>query len=254
MARARRGKRERLGPGWRWAVGVAVAALLAAGAIWLAARDLEWYRFLLRLYQDKVLLRETLNRWGILGPLIFMAIQALQVVISPIPGDVTGFLGGFVFGQWLGFLYSTIGLTLGSLIAFWVGRQLGAPFVRRVTGELTWDRLGFIVDAGGAILCFVIFLLPGVPKDIACYLFGMSPMPFWVFAVISTAGRMPGTWVLSAQGAKTAEGQYVQLLILSGIVAAVTLPLYYYRHRIVAGLHRRRPLGTTPERPSEGPG
>jgi len=235
----------------RWIFGIGLVALLAGAGLWFSTSHGEWYRFLLRLYEDKALLRETLHRWGVLAPLVFMVIQALQVVISPIPGDVTGFLGGFMFGQWLGFVYSTIGLTAGSLLAFGVGRQLGAPFVRRVISEIAWDRLGFIVDAGGAILCLIIFLLPGVPKDIACYLFGMSPMPFWVFAAISTAGRMPGTWVLSAQGAKTAEGQYGQLLILSVIVAAVTLPLYYYRHRIVAGIHRHRALETIPGPPPD---
>jgi len=68
--------------------------------------------------------------------------------------------------------------------------------------------MGFLVEAEGAILCFIIYLIyliPGLPKDIVCYLFGVSPMPFWVFAVVSTLGRMPGTWALS-QGAKAAAG------------------------------------------------
>lgn len=236
-----RGRRREPVPAHRWVLGIGLAALLAAAAGWLVASG-PTYRFLLRLYEDQAALRETLHRWGVLAPLLFVAFQALQVVISPIPGDATGFLGGFMFGQWLGFFYSTVGLTVGSLLAFWVGRTLGAPFVRRVLNERAWGHLGFIVEAGGTILCFVVFVLPGVPKDIACYLFGMSPIPFWVFAVTSTVGRMPGTWVLSAQGAKTAEGQYLHLLLLSAIVAAVVVPLYYYRHRIVSGL-RARSLG-----------
>ena len=69
-----------------------------------------------------------------------------------------------------------------------------------------WERMGFLVEAEGAILCFIIYLIPGLPKDIVCYLFGVSPMPFWVFAVVSTLGRMPGTWALSAQGSKAAAG------------------------------------------------
>ena len=72
-----------------------------------------------------------------------------------------------------------------------------------------------------------------------CYLFGVSPMPFWVFAVGPTLGRMPGTWALSAQGAKAAAGAYVELLLLTAIVVAVTLPLYYYRSRIVAWFQGR---------------
>jgi uncharacterized membrane protein YdjX (TVP38/TMEM64 family) len=79
----------------------------------------------------------------------------------------------------------------------------------------------------------VIFLIPGLPKDITCYLFGLSPMPFWIFATISTLGRIPGTRVLSAQGAHTASGDYVQVILLTALVVAVALPLYYYRNRRV---------------------
>ena len=59
-------------------------------------------------------------------------------------------------------------------------------------------------------------------------------MPFWVFTLVSTLGRFPGTWVLSAQGAHTAAGDYLEVILLTAIVLAVALPLYYYRDRIVA--------------------
>jgi uncharacterized membrane protein YdjX (TVP38/TMEM64 family) len=215
-----------------------LTAILAFSA-WLAWSEPAVYRWLFRLYTDHEFMHQTLQRWGLLAPLVFIVIQALQVVIAPIPGDVTGVLGGFAFGQWLGFIYSTIGLTIGSLLAFWVGRWLGAPFVRRVTGSEIWQRLDFVVEAEGAILCFIIFLVPGLPKDTLCYLFGVSPIPFWVFAVVSTLGRMPGTWVLSAGGAKAAAAQYAQLLLLIAVVAALIVPLYYYRSRIVSWLRRR---------------
>ncbi len=184
-----------------------------------------------------------------LAPLVFILLQALQVIIAPIPGEVTGLLGGFVFGQGLGFFYSTVGLTAGSLFAFWVGRRLGAPLVRRMIPQRVWDRLGFIVEAEGTILCFIIYLIPGLPKDIVCYLFGVSPMPFWVFAVVSTLGRMPGTWVLSAQGAKVATGQYVELALLTALVAAAALPLYHYRHQILSRFRRRATQGPAPRSP-----
>jgi uncharacterized membrane protein YdjX (TVP38/TMEM64 family) len=65
-------------------------------------------------------------------------------------------------------------------------------------------------------------------------------MPFWVFATISTLGRIPGTWVLSAQGAHTAAGDYVQVILLTSVVVAVALPLYYYRNRLVEWLRGKR--------------
>ena len=182
---------------------------------------------------DKRFLKQTLREWGILAPVIFITLQALQVVIAPIPGEVTGILGGFLFGQWMGLIYSTIGLTLGSVAAFGVGRWLGARYVRTLVSPETWNKMGFIVEAEGAILCFIIFLIPGLPKDMLCYLFGMSPMPLWVFTLVSTLGRIPGTWVLSAQGAHTAAGNYLEVILLTALVLAVALPLYLYRTRII---------------------
>ena len=217
-----------------WIIGAVISVTLVVYCGWLVLTEAPAYRFLVRLYSDKYFLKETLHAWGILAPLIFIALQALQVIIAPIPGDVTGLLGGFLFGEWLGLFYSTIGLTLGSVAAFGVGRWLGAHYVRTLVSQQTWDKMGFIIEAEGTILCFIIFLIPGLPKDMVCYLFGMSPMPFWVFTLVSTLGRFPGTWVLSAQGAHTAAGDYLEVILLTAIVLAVALPLYYYRDRIVA--------------------
>ena len=211
---------------------------------WLVLTDAPAYQFLVRLYVDKRFLKHTLRQWGILAPVIFVGLQALQVIIAPIPGEVTGILGGYLFGEWIGLLYSTIGLTLGSVAAFGAGRWLGARYVQKLVSPDIWQKMGFIVEAEGAILCFIIFLIPGLPKDMVCYLFGLSPMPFWVFAVVSTLGRIPGTWVLSAQGAHTAAGDYLQVLLLTAMVVAVALPLYYYRNQVLGWFGGKRARST----------
>ncbi len=199
-------------------------------------------RSLVQLYQDRNLLKQTLQAWGWLAPGVFIIIQALQVVISPIPGEATGLLGGFLFGLAPGFVYSTVGLTLGTIAAFGAGRWLGAHFVKRFVKDHVWEKMGFIVEAEGAVIAFVIYLIPGFPKDIVSYLFGISPMPFWVFALVSTLGRLPGTWVLSAQGAKAAAGRFVELSLILAVAAAIAIPLYYYRGQILGWIrsnHRR---------------
>jgi uncharacterized membrane protein YdjX (TVP38/TMEM64 family) len=223
----------------RWGIIIGVAGLMIAGCVWLVVTNAPLYQFVVRLYADKIYLKQTLREWGVLAPVIFIALQALQVILSPIPGEATGILGGYLFGQWLGLLYSSIGLTLGSIGAFAIGRWLGAHYVKNLVSPETWNRLGFIVEAEGAVLCFIVYLIPGLPKDIVCYLFGISPMPLWVFALVSGLGRIPGTWVLSAQGAHTAAGDYMQAILVSAVAVAVALPLYYYRHRIMAWFHGR---------------
>jgi uncharacterized membrane protein YdjX (TVP38/TMEM64 family) len=208
--------------------------------VWLVVTDAPSYRLVLRLFEDRVFLKNFLREWSVLAPVIFICLQALQVVISPIPGEATGFLGGYLFGEWLGLIYSTIGLTIGSLVAFRLGRLLGARYVQRFVNQETWEKLGFIVETEGVILCFIIYLIPGLPKDIVCYLFGISPMPFWVFAAASTLGRIPGTWILSAQGAHTARGDYLEAIVLTAVVLAAAVPLFHYRDRIVAWFKGRR--------------
>jgi len=231
----------------RWGLAIGSFVAVTGAALWFVWSDNFCYRLLVRLYQDEVFLKKSMEDLGLLAPVVFILIQALQVVVSPIPGEATGFLGGFLFGEWLGLIYSTIGLTLGSALAFLAGRWLGAHFVQKLVSKETWDRLGFIVEAEGAIICFILFLIPGLPKDMVCYLFGMSPMPLWVFTLVSGLGRIPGTWVLSAQGARTATGNYVQLVLLTAVALAVALPLFYYRHRIVAWFQ-----GRSDERGQEG--
>jgi uncharacterized membrane protein YdjX (TVP38/TMEM64 family) len=225
----------------RWSMVLGVIGLFLAGCVWLVWTNAPLYQFMVRLYADKLFLKATLREWGVLAPVIFIALQALQVVLSPIPGEATGILGGYLFGQWLGLLYSSIGLTLGSIGAFALGRWLGAHYVKNLVSAETWNRLGFIVEAEGAVLCFILYLIPGLPKDIVCYLFGISPMPLWVFALVSGLGRIPGTWVLSAQGAHTAAGDYRQAILVTAVAVAVALPLYSYRHRIMLWFHGRPP-------------
>ncbi len=228
----------------RWAVAIGGCLLLAGVCAYLIWTDAPLYQSMARFYSDKYYLKRTLREWGVLAPVIFILLQALQVIVSPIPGEATGILGGYLFGQWLGLLYSTIGLTLGSVIAFALGRWLGAHYVKNLVSTETWNRLGFIVEAEGAVLCFIIYLIPGLPKDIVCYLFGISPMRMWVFALVSGLGRIPGTWVLSAQGAHTAAGDYLQVLLVSALAVAIALPLYYYRHRITIWFQGRTQAGS----------
>src|SRR5258705_10760228 len=108
----------------RWAIVTAVLLAVLAIVIWLVAADAPIIRFLVRLYQDKKFLKETVRSWGWMAPLVFIAIQAAQDIISPIPGEITGPAGGALFGTWLGPLYPTVALTPGPLCCFWGGLKV----------------------------------------------------------------------------------------------------------------------------------
>lgn len=220
----------------RWAVLSGVLFALLVLVVWLIVVDHPSIRFVVRLYRDKAFLKQTVAAWGWAAPVVFVAIQALQVIVSPFPGEITGPVGGALFGTWWGLVYSTVGLTIGTLTCFAVGRRWGEPLVRPWLSEHNWNRLHFIIEAEGAIICFILYAIPGFPKDIISYLFGISPMPFWLFASVSTLGRLPGTLISSYFGANVAEHQYIYALVIVAAVAAVCLPLYYYRDRLLRRL------------------
>jgi uncharacterized membrane protein YdjX (TVP38/TMEM64 family) len=191
------------------------------------------YRNLVELFADRKRLRALVLSYGDLAPLIFIVLQVTQVVISFIPGEATGFLGGFIFGILPGFIYSSIGLTLGSLIAFGLSRWLGMRFVRRIVRPELYQKFGFLQEPRGLFVVFVFFLIPGFPKDTLSYILGVTPIPLWAFLVTMTLGRMPGTWLLSVQGAKFQAGETFSWVLLVAIGAFLLLMGYLYRDRIM---------------------
>ncbi len=196
------------------------------------------YRNLLELFADRKRLRALVLSYGNLAPVVFIGLQISQVVVSFIPGEATGFLGGFIFGVLQGFIYSCIGLTIGSLIAFGLSRWLGMRFVRRIVRPELYQKFAFLQEPRGIFVVFVFFLIPGFPKDTLSYILGVTPIPLWAFLVTMTLGRMPGTWLLSLQGAKFQAGDSFSWALLVAIGTFLLLMGYLYRDRIMVFVRR----------------
>jgi uncharacterized membrane protein YdjX (TVP38/TMEM64 family) len=185
---------------------------------------------------NSVKIRETILSFGFLAPLIFMVLQILQVLFAPVPGEATGILGGYLFGAWPSFLYSSLALAIGSALAFAIGHFFADAFRERFSRIKMYRRFNHLVFKGDFVIPFVLFLFPGFPKDSLSYLLGLSTMPFKVFIFIATIARMPGTLVLSFEGAQVYERNYLELLLLLLFSAIVALPCYFYRGRILKKL------------------
>jgi uncharacterized membrane protein YdjX (TVP38/TMEM64 family) len=204
----------------------------------LTQRVAMWYR----LVKDPEQARALLIGWGPVGaPLAFIGIQILQVIFAPFPGEASGFVGGYVFGTLLGFLYSSIGLTTGSLINFVLGRVLGRRFVRRWVPARYLKRFDSLAKRQGALVLFLLFVVPGFPKDYLCIFLGLTNLSAKVFVLIAGIGRMPGTLMLSLQGAQVFHKDYPTLILLIAVSLAVLIPAYYWRDRIYAWIERVNP-------------
>lgn len=172
---------------------------------------------------------ESLGSWSFAG---FIFLQAFQVVAAPIPGDVTGFLGGYFYGPWLGILYSTIGLTIGSWIAFALSRAYGKPFVRKFVPVKSLERFNFLLHHKGAFIVFLLFLLPGFPKDYLCYIVGLGELSTSEFIVIGGSGRLFGTVLLTLGGNYFHLHQYGRLGIVCGLALVVMFIVLAYKDKL----------------------
>lgn len=187
---------------------------------------------LYRLLSDREQISLLLSSFGSSAPPVFMLIQVLQVLFAPVPGEATGFIGGYLFGALPGFIYSSIGLTAGSWINFIVGRFLGERFVRKLIPVRQFQKIDGLLKRQGIVFLFILFLFPGFPKDYLCLALGLSTLPIKIFILLAGIGRMPGTLALSLQGAFLYEKNYALLGVTIGACLILALLCYAYRERI----------------------
>ncbi len=186
----------------------------------------------LRFFRSKSRVSAFVASFGPWAPVVFIGVQILQVLIAPVPGELTGFIGGYLFGIGEGFILSTIGLTMGSFLAFGIGRRLGMPFVRKFVGQENMQRFHYLMEHKGAFFSFIFFLIPGLPKDYFCYLLGLSPMHLLTFLIISTVGRIPGTLLLTLQGQAVQSEDYRSFFVVLGLGLLLIVLALVYRDRL----------------------
>lgn len=167
-------------------------------------------------------LDQLLDSFGWKGVLVFIGIQILQVLVAAIPGEIVQIAGGYIYGTWLGTLYSLIGIFLGSILVFFIVRLLGYPLVRLVASESQIEKFNSIFGSSKSeAATFILFLIPGIPKDVLTYIAGVTPVKPLRFFIIIMIGRFPALLASSYIGHGTQRGNYLIVIILC--VAAVVL-------------------------------
>jgi uncharacterized membrane protein YdjX (TVP38/TMEM64 family) len=187
---------------------------------------------LIEYFTDQRLLTHFFTEHRTNAVLIFIGLQVLQVVAAPVPGEVTGFVGGVFFGTVGGIIYSTIGLTIGSWLAFVLARMAGRPLVEKIVNPETIKRYDYVMKRKGILLAFLMFLIPGFPKDILCYLLGLGHMRHRDFLVVSTTGRLFGTVLLTMEGSFFRDKHYGAFFSVLGAGIAVIMLVMIYRESI----------------------
>jgi uncharacterized membrane protein YdjX (TVP38/TMEM64 family) len=234
---------------WKYILAYGLLVLVLILLLYYYREVYELIREMIRFFASRKRLNAYIASYGAYAPAVFMGLQTLQVLFAPIPGELTGFIGGFLFGVGPGFIYSTVGLTLGSLIAFSIARYFGMPFVRKFVGREIMAKFDYLMEHKGAFFSFIFFLIPATPKDYFCYILGLSPMHIATFMIISTIGRLPGTLLLTMQGQAVQSEDYRTFFVVLGLALLAGVVAFIYRDRVEAWFKHKKP-GSGKSKPS----
>ncbi len=200
---------------------------------------------LTRLLTNRDELIAAVRSWGIFGPLLYVSLQVIQTIVAPIPGQIVGSIGGFIFGPW-GILWTSIGTLLGCYIVFKISKRFGRRFIEKIFKPSAIARFDFIINSkSAAVVLFLVFLLPGFPDDIVCYIAGLTTLPIRKLMVILLLGRLPLIIVTNYLGSGITTN--LEGVIIVSIVAVVLLGLGLWQRERILALLKKHSLKHTEE-------
>lgn len=182
---------------------------------------------------------ELITSQGPLGVLILLGMQLLQIIVAFIPGEVVQIAAGMMYGPLWGSVVILVGCVLSSMVVYELVHKLGAPFVRSMVGEKQLLKFRqFELSGKFGVTVFILFLIPGFPKDVLTYIAPLSDMNLRTFLLLSTIGRTPGVIISTYAAAGLADGNIVTSVIIFVVAALIAIIVLLLRNRIIDAISR----------------
>lgn len=209
-----------------WLKRAAVAVAVLAVVI-LAVR---YHREILELIGDQERVRAWLEGLGPIGPLALIGLNAMQVVLAPIPGYVMQIASGYLYGWPLGAIYGVTGMALGGFLAVTLARIFGRPLVSRMVGEARLARWETVTHLNSLPIWFVLMLGPF--GDIPYFIAGLTSLPIWKIMAVAVFVRIPSVLVSVAVGAGVISWRSPWVIGGAIVLTALALLAIRYQSRI----------------------
>ena len=182
---------------------------------------------------------ELITSQGPLGVLILLGMQLLQIIVAFIPGEVVQIAAGMMYGPLWGSVVILVGCVLSSMVVYELVHKLGAPFVRSMVGEKQLLKFRqFELSGKFGVTVFILFLIPGFPKDVLTYIVPLSNMNLRTFLLLSTISRTPGVIISTYAAAGLADGNIVTSVIIFVVAALIAIIVLLLRNRIIDAISR----------------
>jgi uncharacterized membrane protein YdjX (TVP38/TMEM64 family) len=183
--------------------------------------------------------REAFSLWvkalGFKGTLILLGIQVLQIVVALIPGGPVQLIAGAAYGAWGGFAIIVIGCVFASSVIFLLVRKFGLPLLRRFFGEKDINTWMFLKDSSKVSrMVFILFLIPGTPKDLLTWLCPLTDLSLPLFVVLSTLARLPAILSTTIMGDSVIRGNWVLSLLIFIAIALAGFSGLWFKDKILS--------------------
>lgn len=180
-------------------------------------------------------LQEAVAAMGPWGVLALFGLQVLQIVVAFIPGEPVELLAGVLYGGFGGTAICIAGCVLASAMVFWLTRRFGKPFVERFFKKNKLEEFRFLQESKKQdLVVFVLFLVPGTPKDLLTYLVGLSQMKLWRFLLLSNIARIPSLVSSTFLGEAARQGRWLTAGIIFGVTALLGIAGILLKDRLLA--------------------
>ncbi len=198
-------------------------AILSVISAVLCILSIAGFIFIRTRFADTDAIKTWVDENYLLGMLVMLFICAIQVVIAFIPGELVEIAVGYAFGGWIGAAVCMVGATLGSVVAILLARRFGRRLVESLYPREKIDALPIInVPKKRNIMTFVLFAIPGTPKDLFTYVVGMTNMSIPLYIALTTVARFPSVIMSTLGGDALSENEFFSALIIFIIAAAVS--------------------------------
>ena len=179
---------------------------------------------LLELVKDSQKFRLWIDAQGFWGRFTLIGLMCLQVVVAIIPGEIIEIGAGYAFGAIEGMFLCLIGAAIGSAIIFLFIKRFGIKAVEAFISRDKINSLKFIKDSKRLdLLVFILFFIPGTPKDIITYFIGLTPMTLRTFLIISSIARIPSVISSTIGGNAIGMKNYTFALLVFAVTAVISI-------------------------------
>lgn len=171
---------------------------------------------------DETALAASMDALGWWAPLAFLALSLVQIIGAPIPGYPVQLLGGALFGLVWGGVYGVIGVVAGGVLAAWLARRLGRPFIERHVDAETLTKYEQLAKLESVGLWVVILLLP--VGDFPYFIAGLSRVRLRTLAIATLLSRGPFTFLIAWIGASSVQAPpWIFMALVVGVLVLVAL-------------------------------